>query len=86
MSFLVQKSESEPTATKVWFENDFLCVALSDGREVRIPVDFYPRLRDATDKQRKNYELIGVGTGIHWPDVDEDLSVEGIIMGRPARF
>ena len=73
-------------AVKVYFEKKLLCVVLTDGREVRVPLEFYPRLKNATYAQRKNYQLIGHGTGIHWPDVDEDLSAEGIVLGIPSRF
>jgi len=76
----------EFSAVKVYFEKKSLCVVLSDGREVKTPLEFYPRLIHATPAQRKNFQLIGRGTGIHWPDVDEDLSIEGIILGIPSRF
>ena len=68
-------------AMDVSFTEDFICLTLSDGREIRTPLIFYPRLKNATKKQRQNFELIGLGTGIHWPDVDEDLSVKGIALG-----
>jgi hypothetical protein len=80
------KKINEFIATKVYFEKKILCVVLADGREVRVPLEFYPRLINATHPQRKNYQLIGHGTGIHWPDIDEDLSVEGIVLGIPSRF
>ena len=73
-------------ATKVYFENKILCVVLADGRKVRVPLKFYPRLKNATHPQQKNYQLIGYGAGVHWPDIDEDLSVEGIVLGIPSRF
>jgi len=84
MSSLAAKSKKGYIAVDVTFTKNQLCVRLLDGREVRVPLDFYPRLKNATIKQRKNYQLIGLGTGIHWPDVDEDLSVEGIVTGRPS--
>ncbi|MEI6127268.1 MAG: DUF2442 domain-containing protein [Pseudomonadota bacterium] len=80
------KKIHEFMAVKVYFEKTFLCVVLSDGREVKVPLEFYPRLKHATPTQRNNYQLIGRATGIHWPDVDEDLSVEGIVLGIPSRF
>lgn len=86
MSSLAKKIEYECVATKVWFDNDALYVALDDGREIKVPLEFYPRLNQATPKERENYKLIGMGTGIHWPSIDEDLSVEGIVLGIPARF
>ena len=78
---------NEFIAVKVFFEKKLLCVVvLVDGREVRVPLEFYPRLKNATHARRKNYQLIGHATGIHWPDVDEDLSVEGNVLGIPSRF
>jgi hypothetical protein len=85
MSSSAKKLDHEFIATKVWFSDDSLHVALDDGREVKVPLEFYPTLNKATQKQRENYELIGLGTAIHWPDVDQDLSVEGIVLGIPAR-
>ena len=86
MNTLAKKLEHEPLAKKITFMGDFLCLYLTDGREIRVPLEFYPRLKKATKKQRENYAVIGQGTGIHWPDIDEDLSVEGIVAGRPSRF
>jgi Protein of unknown function (DUF2442) len=86
MSSSARKSEKEFIATRVWCTDDSLYVQLDDGREIKVPLEFYPRLNKATPKQREKYELIGLGTGIHWPEIDEDLSVEGIVLGIPARF
>ncbi|TYT75833.1 DUF2442 domain-containing protein [Desulfobotulus mexicanus] len=58
---------------------------LSDGRRISVPLAWSWRLSDATPKQRQNYEIIGNGQGIHWPDIDEDISVEGMLLGIPAR-
>jgi len=80
------KKIHEFMAVKIYFEKNFLCVVLDDGREVKVPLEFYPRLKRATQSQRNKYQLIGRGTGIHWPDLDEDLSVEGIVLGIPSRF
>lgn len=66
------------------FEDERLVVDLMDGRTIATPVAWYPRLLNATDAQRANWELIGSGYGIHWPDVDEDLSTEGMLRGAPA--
>ena len=76
----------EPIAKKVTFTDLFLCLQLADGREIRVPLEFYPRLKNARKKQRDHYEIFGMGTSIHWPDLDEDLTVEGIVAGRPSRF
>jgi hypothetical protein len=59
-----------------------LTVSLDDGREVSVPLEWFPRLRDATAAQRANWRLIGMGEGMHWPDVDEDISVAGLLRGR----
>lgn len=66
-------------ATTVWFADSKLYVRLTDGREVAVPIDWYPRLRDASEEARNNWRLIGRGQGIHWEDVDEDLSVAGFL-------
>jgi hypothetical protein len=65
----------EPRARTVEFTADALVVHLEDGRSLTLPVEQYPRLRDATMEQRSHWQLIGLGTGIHWPDIDEDISV-----------
>ena len=64
-------------AMKVYFEKKFLCVVLADGREVKVPLEFYPRLIHAAPAQCKNYQLIGQSQ-IHWPDIDEDLSTVAV--------
>jgi hypothetical protein len=69
-------------AVKVWFDSDNVWLLLEDGRQVSAPLAFYPRLLNATVKQRKDFSLIGHGIGIHWPALDEDLSVEGILIGK----
>lgn len=63
---------------------DELTVFLADGRSVTVPLVWYPRLLHATPQQRDNWRIAGGGYGIHWPDVDEDLSTEGILAGLPA--
>jgi hypothetical protein len=68
----------------VKFTKDTLSVALRDGRTITVPLAWYPRLLNATASQRKNWEFAGGGYGIHWPDVDEDLSTEGLLRGAPA--
>ncbi|MBI5305333.1 MAG: DUF2442 domain-containing protein [Chloroflexi bacterium] len=66
-------------ALNVRFTDDSLIVALSDGREISAPLEWFPRLRDATSKQRKNWRLIAKGIGIHWEDVDEDIAVSTLL-------
>ena len=68
----------------VHFSEDALSVDLADGRTITVPLVWYPRLLDATPAQRGNWQIIGAGYGIHWPDVDEDLSSEGLLRGAPA--
>ena len=66
-------------AVGVSFTGDSLVVALRDGRQVSAPLEWFPRLRRATRKQRKNWRLIGGGVGIHWEDIDEDISVRSLL-------
>ncbi len=70
-----------PLAENVRFTEDDMVVALVDGRTVSVPLVWFPRLAGATREQLENYELLGDGEGIHWPDIDEDLSVEGLLRG-----
>ena len=63
---------------------DTLTADLSDGRTISVPLTWYPRLVHATIDERRNWRLVGGGAGIHWPDLDEDLSVEGLLAGRPS--
>ncbi len=64
--------------------DDRLIVDLTDGRELSVPIRWYPRLLKATPAQRANWQLSGAGYGIHWPEIDEDLSVKGLLMGWAA--
>jgi hypothetical protein len=61
-----------------------LTVTLKDGRTIAVPLTWYPRLLNASPKQRKNWRIAGGGYGIHWPEIDEDLSTEGLLRGAPA--
>ncbi|MEJ7861533.1 MAG: DUF2442 domain-containing protein [Pyrinomonadaceae bacterium] len=63
---------------------DVLIVRLMDGRTISVPLVWYPRLLHATKKQRKNWRIAGSGYGIHWEEIDEDLSTEGLLRGAPA--
>lgn len=76
--------ETEPRAMQVHVTDDELTVHLVDGRRVSAPLVWYPRLLRATTDQRNDWELIGEGEGIHWPQIDEDLSVAGILRGTRA--
>jgi Protein of unknown function (DUF2442) len=73
-----------PLATSASITDDTLTVELSDGRSVSVPLAWYPRLLHATGGERGKWRLIAQGEGIHWPDVDEDISVESLIAGRPS--
>ena len=70
------------TAKKAWYENGMICILLSDNREIRFPVYLNEKFRNASEQQLSDIEVICGGTGIHWPEIDEDLSVTGIIEGR----
>jgi len=65
--------------TEVSCEDDMLQVFLTDGREIRAPLEWFPKLRDGSLEQRRNWRLIGKGMGIHWPELDEDLSWAGLL-------
>jgi hypothetical protein len=82
----MRSSVPEPAecVQNVRFQDDLLVVDLRDGRTLSVPLAWYPRLHAATPAQRGNWRLTGEGTGIHWPDVDEDLSTEGLLRGAPA--
>lgn len=69
----------DAAAVDVKVDADLLRVILADGRELAAPLEWFPRLRDATPEQLKHWRLIGRGQGIHWPDVDEDISVAGLL-------
>ncbi len=71
-----------PIAVNTYFDQDALHVILADGREVSAPLEWFPRLRKATAEQRKNWRLIGGGIGLHWEDVDEDISVSSLLAIR----
>lgn len=68
----------------VRFDADRLIVDLMDGRMIAAPLRWYPRLLNATPQQRQNWRISGAGYGIHWPEIDEDLSAEGLLRGAPA--
>jgi hypothetical protein len=71
-------------AQHVMVSDDTLAVDLVDGRTIAVPLGWYPRLTHGTAKERKHWRLIGEGEGIHWPDLDEDLSVAGLLLGHPS--
>jgi hypothetical protein len=71
-------------AKEVSVTEDELSVVLADGRRLAVPLAWFPRLLRATPAQREHFEVLGDGEGIHWPDVDEDLSVAGLLRGSPS--
>jgi hypothetical protein len=73
-----------PVATGVSVSDDALSVDLDDGRTLTVPLAWYPRLLHAQPEERSNWRLIGRGQGIHWPDLDEDISVAGLLAGKPS--
>jgi hypothetical protein len=78
-------STVEARAIKVWFDSDNLWILLADGRQLSIPLTYFPRLLSAGEKQRDSYIVSGGGTGLHWEDLDEDISVEGLLLGVADR-
>jgi hypothetical protein len=73
-----------PSALKVTVSQDTLSVDLSDGRTISAPLAWFPRLFHATSAERKKWRFIGKGQGIHWEEIDEDVSVEGLLAGKPS--
>ncbi len=73
-----------PSAENVTTTEDTLSVDLSDGRTILVPTAWYPRLSHAEPKERENWQLIGGGHGIHWEDIDEDISIEGLLAGKSS--
>ena len=82
MGILALRADERVTAVKV--TKDTLSVALRDGRTITVPLAWYPRLLNASAAERNNWRVAGGGYGIHWPDIDEDLSTEGLLRGAPA--
>ena len=82
MAVLVFKADERVKGVRCG--DDALAVDLMDGRTITVPLAWYPRLLNATEAQRNNWHVSAAGYGIHWPDVDEDLSTEGLLRGSPA--
>jgi hypothetical protein len=78
MSTLVDKI-SEAMASDVWFDVNMMHIRLLDGREISVPLEWFPKLRDADAEQRNKWRLIGKGVGIHWDELDEDISVLALL-------
>ncbi len=75
---------SSPAAVGVEVTEEELTVSLWDGRVVRVPLSWYPRLSNALPRHRAIWEFLGGGHGIHWPELDEDISVENVLLGQPS--
>lgn len=73
-----------PTAARIHISDDLLSVELTDVRTISVPVAWYPRLSHGTSDERNHWRLIGNGRGIHWPELDEDISVENLLLGKPS--
>ena len=73
-----------PEALNVSLTDDTLSVDLNDGRSISVPIAWFPRLLHSTEKERNNWRLIGRGQEIHWEDIDEDISIEGLLAGKPS--
>jgi hypothetical protein len=83
MSISISK-HTEPLATDVRIDDTRLTIQLQDGRTLTVPILWYPRLAHGTPAERSNWQIIAGGEGIHWPALDEDLSVRGLLEGRPS--
>ncbi len=75
---------ADERVSEVHLTDETLSVRMRDGRTITVPLAWYPKLLGATPEQRKNWKIAGGGYGIHWPDLDEDLSTEGLLRGAPA--
>jgi len=78
-------ASNEPRIRHLQVTNDSIIAQLSDGRTISVPIAWSWRLSEATEKQRNNFEIIGNGQGVHWADLDEDISAWGMLYGIPAR-
>lgn len=79
MNILAKQREFIPLATMILFDEDDFTVVLADGRKIIVLYEWFPRLANATKRERETFEFIGNGIGIHWPLIDEDISVEGLL-------
>ena len=84
MTSSVQAETADIRVRDVAISEDELSVALMDGRRISLPLAWYPRLAEATPAQRAHWQIAGGGYGIHWPDIDEDLSMAGLLRGASA--
>ncbi len=84
MTFLIPETLEIPEAQQVAITDDSLTIELSDGRTISVPLAWYPRLLHGSDQERNNWRLTGGKQGIHWSDLDEDISIKNIILGQPS--
>ena len=80
----ISATASDTRVRSAQIDDERLTVDLMDGRGISVPLAWYPRLLEASPEQRLHYVIAGGGNGLHWPDVDEDLSTEGLLRGAPA--
>lgn len=73
-----------PRAVNVFITDDTLTVDLEDGRTISVPIGWFPRLAHGTPEERANFQISGAGRGIHWPDLDEDIGIEGLLLGKKS--
>lgn len=85
MSAAITIEVEMPMAVNVSVSEDTLSVDLRDGRSISVPLAWYPRLANSTTRERENWRLIGRGSGIHWEGLDEDISLIGLLEGKPSR-
>ena len=81
---LVEMKLSAARAQDVFVTDDTLTIDLSDGRSISVPLGWYPRLSHGTPEERDNWRISGAGWSVHWPDLDEDVSVKGLLLGNPS--
>ena len=77
------KNDARPD--RIWFDEDNMWVLFTDGRQLSVPLAYFPRLQKASIEQRKNFELSGGGYGIHWDELDEDIHVQSLLAGTYER-
>lgn len=73
---------NDAKALKIWFDESNLWILLHDGRQLSVPLVYFPRLSNARKEQLENYEISGGGSGLHWDELDEDISVSGLLKGH----
>jgi len=78
-------SHDLPKAQRIWFDDDNLWVELTDGRQIGVPLAYFPRLLQGSSEQRNKWEMSGGGTGLHWEELDEDISVPGLLAATPPQ-